>query len=313
MAKAEEIPGLESGLSVSEGAQRILTKRLEEMCASREPALDWSDPEGVHDMRVVSRRLRSALRDFLPFLPHTHGLRRWGQDLCALSGVLGAVRDHDVALAAFARLIEKAPDETTAAGLAGFVAGREAQREKARATLTEAVAVERLAVLQARFVLAFDDSFQAARKKSRGTSLGQAGKSILAAGWQDFARLSDSLYAPLRPRPLHRLRIVAKRLRYALELFAPFWRPETLAPIAAQVAAMQSALGDLHDCDIWLADCSARLKSSTTERPARDAAFWLMRQFIRDRTDSYRKALVLWHDWERTGLAQQLADALHTE
>ena len=68
MSKASEIVGLDCEASAAEGIRLLLHTRLEEMCVLRDGALDWSDIEGVHDMRVGSRRLRSALRDFKPFL-----------------------------------------------------------------------------------------------------------------------------------------------------------------------------------------------------------------------------------------------------
>src|SRR5467141_2521044 len=79
--------------------QLVLSARMEKMCKLRSRALNWSDPEGVHDMRVASRRLRSALADFKPYL------RRGSLPLTRLKEIarsLGAVRDEDVVLAALA-------------------------------------------------------------------------------------------------------------------------------------------------------------------------------------------------------------------
>lgn len=74
---------------------------MKEMCALRNRALDWSDPEGVHDMRVAARRLRSALSDFKPYLRKssipTNRLK-------AIAKSLGTVRDEDVVLAALEEL-----------------------------------------------------------------------------------------------------------------------------------------------------------------------------------------------------------------
>jgi CHAD domain-containing protein len=305
MARSEEITGLTGAESVHDGARQVLRTRLNEMCGFRERALDWSDVEGVHDMRVAARRLRSALRDFLPFLRRAGKLRQWNAELRELAATLGAVRDQDVALAALRELAEKAPDEQTQAGLALFVAEREALLAPAREALVEAVAPDRLEVLQARFVLAYDHI-----EADDPTPLRETGQRIAVAGWDDFARLSRSLYAPFRVRPLHRLRIAAKRLRYALELFTPYWPPDTLAPLAAQVAEMQGALGDLHDCDLWLDDFGQRLAKPLTDPDARHAAFWLMRHFSKERTQRYRDALALWHDWETNKLDAQLATAL---
>ena len=68
MAKPGQIAGIDCDASAAGGIRLVLMFRLEEMCALRDEALDYGNPEGVHDMRVASRRLRSALRDFMPYL-----------------------------------------------------------------------------------------------------------------------------------------------------------------------------------------------------------------------------------------------------
>src|SRR3712207_5223848 len=97
MAKAREIEGLDCGGAAGDGVRLVLRTRLEEMCGWRAAALDWGDPEGVHDMRVASRRLRSALRDFSPYLRRRQ-FRRARGDLKNLAAALGLVRDEDVAI-----------------------------------------------------------------------------------------------------------------------------------------------------------------------------------------------------------------------
>ncbi|MBA2645618.1 MAG: CHAD domain-containing protein, partial [Pyrinomonadaceae bacterium] len=75
MAKANEIKGLDCGADVLSGVRLVLRTRLAEMCALGNRATDWSNIEGVHDMRVASRRLRSAMKDFELFLRGKSGLR----------------------------------------------------------------------------------------------------------------------------------------------------------------------------------------------------------------------------------------------
>ena len=64
MAKAREITGLDCEANAIECAAKILRARFEEVLEFRSAALDSEGIEGVHDMRVATRRLRSALRDF---------------------------------------------------------------------------------------------------------------------------------------------------------------------------------------------------------------------------------------------------------
>jgi hypothetical protein len=94
----------------------------------RATALRWEDIEGVHRMRVASRRLRSALRDFDDFIegrgvPH----RR----LIDVAGALGEVRDQDVAIAALEKVRKKASGDV-AEGIGLLIGERDALRARAR-------------------------------------------------------------------------------------------------------------------------------------------------------------------------------------
>src|SRR5882724_8206200 len=97
MAKSKNIAGINSEAAAVEAIRSVLITRFEEVCALRDHALDWSDPEGVHDMRVSSRRLRGALRDFMPYL-HKHGLSATLKEIRKIADALGDVRDQDVAI-----------------------------------------------------------------------------------------------------------------------------------------------------------------------------------------------------------------------
>src|SRR5437762_11227050 len=78
----------------------VLRGQLKAMCKLRARALEWSDPEGVHAMRVCSRRLRSAMSDFRPFIRARLPVGK----LRRIADALGAVRDQDVALVALDEL-----------------------------------------------------------------------------------------------------------------------------------------------------------------------------------------------------------------
>src|SRR5919106_1261620 len=52
-----EAPALEGAATVDQAIQAILRNCLQQWCANEAAALDGSDPEGVHQMRVAIRRL----------------------------------------------------------------------------------------------------------------------------------------------------------------------------------------------------------------------------------------------------------------
>jgi CHAD domain-containing protein len=144
----------------------------------------------------------------------------------------------------------------------------------------------------------------------------QIGRDIIHAELRELMDLSVSLYRPRKSNPLHEMRLAAKRLRYAIELFAPCWE-EPLSPFAKEIARLQSSLGELHDCDEWIREVGASLLRHETklavaeERLAqRAAAFWLLDYFVQKRADHFRAALARWHEWERTAFHTRLTDIL---
>ena len=70
----------------------------------------------------------------------------------------------------------------------------------------------------------------------------------------------------------HEMRIAAKRLRYALEIFAPCFGEEAEAARRA-AKGLQSALGDLHDCDIMLPKVEGIASLAAVLRERRERLF----------------------------------------
>ncbi len=68
MAKAKQIIGIDCDGPAHVAIAQVLNTRMGKMCAFREYVVESRDPEGVNDMRVASRWLRTALMDFTPYL-----------------------------------------------------------------------------------------------------------------------------------------------------------------------------------------------------------------------------------------------------
>jgi CHAD domain-containing protein len=81
-----------------DAAAEIIGERSAAVFAhQRKDVLDISEIEGVHDMRVATRRLRAALEVFAPCLDHKRG-KRVLHEVKALAEALGQRRDRDVQL-----------------------------------------------------------------------------------------------------------------------------------------------------------------------------------------------------------------------
>jgi CHAD domain-containing protein len=94
MAPARPIRDLRCDESFRRSAGKVIWTRFEEMMSFREEALG-PDPEGIHDMRVGSRRLRAAIELFRDVFPRRR-LRPHLREIKDLADALGEVRDLDV-------------------------------------------------------------------------------------------------------------------------------------------------------------------------------------------------------------------------
>ena len=304
MAKAIEIPDCGS-VPAADGALVVLRTRLNEMLSFRDAALDWSDIEGVHDMRVATRRLRSISRDFARYVPKVP-LKKFRRAVKRLADALGEVRDEDVALAAVEESARQAPPELRA-GFERVAAPKRARRKRARVQLFGALEAETFAAFgeelsaflnqrsarqaerragqsrsedsqsQAETVEpAADDADAGGRDEEQADvsalTFREAGREVVERHVRQLVKQSASLFRPHDSEGLHDLRIAAKELRYSLELFSGCWGGR-LKPLAKEIARLQSSLGHVHDRDIWLAELGKRLaidhdKSAFASSPA---------------------------------------------
>jgi CHAD domain-containing protein len=323
VAKSDELKGVDCDAAAAEGVRAVLRARLAAMCGLRAEALRWDDIEGVHRMRVASRRLRSALRDFEGLLEGFAVLERRVKEVAR---ALGEVRDQDVAVEALEKIKRKAGGDV-AEGIGRLISERDAVRAGARERLQAVIAEAPLAELEESFLRRLErlgavggkqKGGKRARVTKRVVSFRRAGREVIESRVEELRGHGNSLHHPFDTEPLHEMRIAAKRLRYALELFAPCWGGR-LPSCAREVAGLQTSLGELRDCDLWLADLGARLdrhreesegSAQAADAGIRPAAIWLLNHFTRERGRHFRRALARWHKWETGGLFEMMLGLL---
>lgn len=313
MAKAKRIKGIDCNDAAAAGIRLVLETRFEEMYGFRQAALDWSDPEGVHSMRVASRRLRSALRDFTPYL-RQRGLTSVMKQTKSIAGALGEVRDQDVAIMALEK-IEKQSSPEVAAAVKELIDERKELREQSREKLNSALVVNEMKEVKSDFMTRIEEA-TTVRKTRRETepqfTFAKMSAAVILDRLKELEDLSDSLYKPFDIEPLHDMRIAAKRLRYALELFNQCW-DKSLQAYAKNAARMQTALGELHDCDVWIESLGKRINNARKHKQDDHiAAFiWLLSHFVKLRTKHLRQAYELWREWETNDVSGQVRQAVH--
>jgi triphosphatase len=211
---------------------------------ANEPAVERGDPEGVHQMRVGARRLRSALRLLERWLPPRE-VEPLGAELRRLAAELGRVRDLDVFLGeALGPILADRPEDP---GLTALHEAAHAARDDAFAQLRASLRSRRHAVLVlrlGRLVESIPGSRRGALlRRTRAAAEARRLLRRLASRMVELGERIDELSLP----ELHRLRIRAKRLRYATELLGPLFGGKAPARAARRLAELQDALGRLQD------------------------------------------------------------------
>jgi adenylate cyclase len=228
----------------------LMQFRLNELGAASD------DPEFIHQMRVALRRLRSALRVFRPLLPAAL-VAAAAPQIRALAGTLGRARDRDVLVQEVLAEVRSAfPDDARVAALgAAAEAARRSARNEARAALATAE--------HARFLLSFAAMLDALPPAERDEPIEVfAARRIgtLQKKLRTLAREAQDLDI----ESLHALRVGAKRLRYAIEFFAPLYRAKSVKAAHARLVGLQDTLGTLTD----LASAGALLMQCAGSDPA---------------------------------------------
>jgi CHAD domain-containing protein len=214
--------------------------------------LSGGSPEALRKVRVALRRLRSDLQTFAPLLD-----RAWAGELRdqlgQLAARLGVVRDAEVLSARLAKLIARLPEPDQAVALPLLDAAGE-QLSRGRAELLDALArAEYVTVLDAAVAAVTDPRW--IDGEGEGWGGGDIGVRPLARKprrrLRDYVRDLDA--TPSDPQ-LHRVRILAKRARYAADACVPAVG-DAAATCAARLADLQTVLGDEHDAVVtreWL-------------------------------------------------------------
>ncbi|MGY8664673.1 CHAD domain-containing protein [Bradyrhizobium sp. UFLA05-109] len=252
LARGEEHPvlsaesiALNSGLKVGE-AFRIIARATARHFSGNADAVRNGDPEGIHQMRVGLRRLRAAISLFSNILSGT-GTNRIKHELKWLTNELAPARELDVFVT---ENIEPATRDVLLRR-GGKAIKKEfcARRERAFARAKEAVngqryrslLVDTLQWIEADQTIASEDA-KAPICKFAARLLHRRIKKLRKHG-----RHLDEMSA----RERHKLRIRAKKIRYALEFFESLFpsrhERKEISGLSRHLKKIQNALGALND------------------------------------------------------------------
>ena len=250
---------LSPDLSTEEAFAAIVNNCLEQLRANEEAVLSTESDEAIHQFRVALRRLRaivSAYRD----LVDDDVQAMISIDLRWMQRQFGPARDLDVLIAetlqpihtrlraqpAFDQLLETA----------------ETARAEARRTAHLAIENPRYVSMLIQFYRQLHSgTWRRASARARlGAPVGDFAGPLLQSRHKRLIKLG-SRYEQLPEPELHRLRILAKKMRYAAEAFQSLYKAKATKRYVASLAAIQDSLGSLNDAFV-----SRQLLSALAQR-----------------------------------------------
>ncbi|MDX6752074.1 CHAD domain-containing protein [Geminicoccaceae bacterium 1502E] len=258
---------LDRDLEVEGGLEAILRQGLVQWMRNEPAARDGRDPEGVHQMRIAVRRLRSALGLFRRVLaPEVR--QRWDDELGWLLDELAPVRDLDVFLA---EILAPATSSLDDAGmLAGLRDAVEARRARAYESLRRTLTGERHAGLMFEFAAWIEHrgwrgGGDVDLRLAQHLPLRELAKDELARRYRKVRKAGRG-FAELDEGQRHALRIRIKKLRYGVEFVGGLFDGKQPRRFAGKLAGLQDALGHLNDLAVARGLAGEAIGAAAAER-----------------------------------------------
>jgi CHAD domain-containing protein len=276
---------------VARVAARTLRKRLEAVWRELENACrPRHDPERVHQLRVATRRTIAALAAFRGVVPAKQ--RAWFEKrLRRIRRAAGSTRDLDVLTGRLTRETAAPETRSSIAAKAAAARGRllamlakrrDVSRQPIRGVLDELAAADWPARVE-RLV-------EGVRRSGRDEPFATFGRRRFRQLVNRFFRRADRRLEDAAD--IHQLRIEGKKLRYALEIFAPVFPAAERSACHDALETLQETLGEFTD-HASAADRFRRWAREEGVGPDRQALA-VLRRAEDARAEEARRAFVKW-------------------
>lgn len=237
-------PKLGRNANVSNAFKKIVWECINHLQSNQDMVLYGTDVEGVHQMRVALRRLRSAFTLFRKIIVPENATALL-KELGWLNGVLGQARDLDVFVT-----------QTTPAIIAQFErhAGLLKLHEKALLAKVEAYKVLRAALLSQRYQCLLltlaawleNERWCENAHNFKGVKVLDLATATLTKRYKKL-RCNGKRLSSMHTVERHATRIAAKKLRYAAEFFASLYFSKKSKAFNRSLSQLQDRLGVLND------------------------------------------------------------------
>lgn len=297
---------------------RFLRRQAKQLAEQLDATLQGGDPESVHHARVASRRIRAALQMFRGCWGRKK-MKRWRKEIRRVTADLGAARDKDVQIDFLCGALSGPVDKPCVLGIVRLLSVTQCDRAAVDSQV-------RKAIHRIRTKGVIDEILSMAKKTLPGgedraiavsAAAGQEARHAILGRLDELLAEQDSLDDPQQRRRHHAMRIAAKRLRYMMEISRPIYGKPAEEAIDAS-KRLQSLLGEVHDCDVWLEhldafahDEAARQSRQSGGNSGRFSRLmpgieWLKHERTQTRARVFEQLIAYWQQLKEQGLWERL-------
>ncbi len=240
------LPELDEGMSAEDALRAILTCCLDHFHGNRESVLAGQE-EGVHQMRVGIRRLRSCLNVYRQLIPRDVAQpvadeTRW------LNEALGPVRDLDVFIESIGEVCAAFVDRTGLTRTRNLCREERKRRQQELDARLSNVRYHRMVLSMAEWIQnkGWNRDLDAERRAALREPVSRHARRVLARLYKRMIRDGQN-FETLTVEEKHALRIRVKRLRYGLQFFNGLYPKASTRPMARALGQLQDDLGVLND------------------------------------------------------------------
>lgn len=233
--------------TASEAFATLLRHDFDQVLIWQDTARNWDDIEGVHQMRVGFRRMRSVLSLFRDSIPR-QATKAWGDEMRWIAGELGPARDLDVFIAEGLGPIADLLPLPGAERLLKLAEKRRAEVYQERVALM--LDSERFQQFRADFPGWLDnrvwEKAHLKKKQVKRLHTGVVGYARKLLDKQERRVLAAGTHVDRDvAAEMHQLRIECKKLRYAAEFFRPLFGGMDV--FIGHMKGLQDLLGVMND------------------------------------------------------------------
>lgn len=240
-------PILDNKMDANAAFKQIVWECISHLQGNQDVVIEQSDEEGIHQMRVAMRRLRSALSLFKKILG-PKSIKHLLTELNWLSGKLGKARDLDVFIT------------QTLPSISGYLEQHQGMLTLERKALdAKAMAynqvIETLSSQRYHRLLLIlsawveNERWHKNHKNFKNLQLNELAATTLNKLHSRLLSHSGH-FLNMRPEERHAIRIAGKKLRYAAEFFASIYASKSSRTYIKLLTQLQDTLGRINDINV---------------------------------------------------------------